>query len=333
MTESMTVSRETGTEKKSDRPILITGGPRSGTTFVGRVFESSNEIFEIYEPFNDEFTYNLDLPSRFFRITDEQTAQFKPRFDRMMSLADRRRRLALLPRGAVDRFRSTKDLAGSLALKKLAQNPSTFLSARRLSIKDPLAFYSSDWIAKHCNAAVIVMLRHPCGVISSFEKLGWDPETPSLVDTPLPLSEGLLDDDIARWRANRDDRIGALILQWKIFAQASLDFHTKHPEWMFVLHRDVCNYPNEMFKLMFEHAELDIDENVGAEIEKLTEGQISGNTNHTQHSLVRNSSLLSTAWKGELSAEVQERILKETEDLWDKVQATFQRFERLPDAN
>ncbi len=38
----------------STAPVLLTGMPRSGTTWVGRVLTADPSVFEVYEPFNPE---------------------------------------------------------------------------------------------------------------------------------------------------------------------------------------------------------------------------------------------------------------------------------------
>lgn len=300
-------------------PILISGCPRSGTTFLGSVFEASKDCFEIYEPFNSDFTYHLDLPSRFYRITPEETPQYRRQVDRLIELSSLSRRLMKLPRGMIDRVRTEKDVPSALALKKCVQNNKRFVSARRVVFKDPIAFFSASWLAETYDADVVLMLRHPGGVISSYLALDWQAETPELIDHMMPETREKLASEIAQWRENPDDRIGELILQWKIFTIETIALAKANPDWHVVSHEHLCDHPEEVFSALFRAFGLDYSEQVQAKI-----AQSTGATNivdpkkHTQHNLNRQSKTLKVSWKKRLDAETLKRIETEAEPLWER---------------
>ncbi|MEZ5945773.1 MAG: sulfotransferase [Hyphomonas sp.] len=323
------------TERKSSSsgPVLITGCPRSGTTFVGSVFEAAPDIFEIYEPFNGAYSYNLNLPGRLFRITDENAAEFRPRLDRMMELASLGKRISMLPHGVWERRKPKKhqELASTLSLKKLYRNPPRFFSGRRLSLKDPMAFFSAEWLARTYDMHVVVMVRHPAGAISSFDQLGWPAETPDIVDYELPLSKGAFDREIAEWRANRGDRLGELILQWKLFTRHTLDLKQLYPHWTFALHEDVCARPDAMFRQMFADAGVPFGPEVEARIRTSTTANAADPNQPIQHRLERNSAALVDSWKTKVPKEQLDRILSETQDLWAETRRELERFPHTED--
>lgn len=305
-------------------PILISGCPRSGTTFCGNIVSKAPEIFEIYEPFNHDFTYHLDLPTKFFRVTAENEAEYKPRIDRLLALSSPAQRWRHLPRGAVERLISKKDMTAALSLKKLAQDRDSFLHATRISIKDPIAFFSADWLARTYGARVVIMCRHPGGVVSSFLNLGWESETKYIVDHPLPLSDGRFDKEIAAWRRNPDDAVGAVILQWKLFTQASLDWHKMHPDWFFCLHDQLCDHPVDLFRAIFKSVDLPFSPKIEAQIRADTgASNIIDPAQHTQHNLRRQSAELKDQWRKRLDPDIANRIVKETEALWDEATRAF----------
>lgn len=298
-------------------PILISGCPRSGTTFLGSVFEASKDCFEIYEPFNSDFTYHLDLPSRFYRIKPEDTAQYRRQVDRLIELSTLSGRLKKLPRGMMDRVRAEKDVPSALALKKCVQNNKRFVSARRVVFKDPIAFFSASWLAKTYDADVVLMLRHPGGVISSYLALDWEAETPELIDHMMPETGETLETEIAQWRANPDDRIGELILQWKIFTIETLALAEANPDWHVVSHEYLCDHPEEVFSTLFRAFGLDYSEQVEAKIaESTAANNIVDPKQHTQHNLNRQSKTLKDSWKKRLDAATIDRIKTEAEPLW-----------------
>lgn len=311
-------------ESMTQAPILISGCPRSGTTFCGSMISKAPEVFEVYEPFNADFTYHLDMPAKFARLTDDNHAELKPRLDRMYDLGDLSTRVSHLPRAAFDRLRTDKDMAAALALKKLVQDRESFLHASRVSVKDPIAFFSAEWLAETYGSRVVMLCRHPGGIVSSFLKLGWEPETKYIVDHPLPLSVGKFDHEIAEWRANPDDRVGAVLLQWKLFTQATLDLHKLHPDWMFCLHHQLCDHPVEVFKEIFASVGLPFTDDVEKNILAHTGASNFVNpTTHTQHSLKREAAKLKDAWRERLDSETVDRIVRETDALWDEAVATF----------
>ena len=306
------------------KPILISGCPRSGTTFCGNVISKSPAVFEVYEPFNNEFTYNFDLPSQFFRITPKNQHAYKPRIDRVLALRGLTDRLSRLPRGAIDRARSNRDMASALALKKLVRDHDSFFHSSRISLKDPLAFFSADWLADVYDADIVMMCRHPGGVVSSYLNLGWEPETQYIVDHPLPLSNGKFDEEIAAWRAAPEDVVGALILQWKIFTQATLDWQKLYPNWVYCLHDQLCDHPLDVLRYIFENIGLPFTDEITAKVLNDTCAEnIVDPAQHTQHNLKRRSCQLKHQWRKRLDADVTKRIERETEALWEEARQAF----------
>ena len=322
--------------ERSNKPILITGCPRSGTTFCGRIISKSDDIFEVYEPFNPDFHYNLNLPTKFHQFTSSNDDAHKKALKSLFDLAHLSKRLSKLPMGSLAGLRFKHSgradrIDHILSLRKLKVESSKFWKANRLSLKDPVAFFSAPWIAKQHDAHVVTLVRHPGGVISSFLKLGWEPETKFIVDNTLPISDGMFKDDIARWRDNPDDIVGALILQWKIFTQATLDYHTLYPEWSFVLHDELCSHPQETFGRIFNNIGLPMTATVRETIKDYTSGQNTVDPKvHNQHMLKRSSADLLNSWKDRLSPEITKRIMLETQELWSQAQSTFAAIEPPP---
>lgn len=312
-------------------PILISGCPRSGTTFLGSVFEASKDCFEIYEPFNSDFTYHLDLPTRFYRITPEETPRYRRQVDRLIELSSLSGRLKKLPRGMMDRMRAEKDVPSALALKKCVQNNKRFVSARRVVFKDPIAFFSASWLAETYDADVVLMLRHPGGVISSYLALDWQAETPELIDHMMPETREKLEAEITQWRATPGDRIGELILQWKIFTIETIALSNANPDWHVVSHEYLCDHPEEVFSTLFRAFGLDYSEQVRAKIAESTgANNIVDPKKHTQHNLNRQSKTLKDSWKKRLDDEVLKRIATEAEPLWEKALCEIKQASLLP---
>lgn len=318
----------------SQSPILITGCPRSGTTFCGKIVSASPDVFEVYEPFNHQFRYNLGLPDKFYRLTAANDTLHQDDFEQLTKLASLSHRLGKLPRASVEYFKyketgKSGDVSALLALKKMTQERASFWPAKRVSFKDPIAFFSSDWIAQEYNSKVVVMVRQPGGVVSSFLSLGWEPETRYIVNHELPVSKGKFDQEIQRWNANPEDIVGSLILQWKIFTQWTLDFQTLYPDWTYVLHDELCLAPQPVFERIFADLSLEMIANVREKISALTsEGNDVNPDQHRQHAHKRASAELLDSWKKRLEPNIIERIQDETNELWTEA---VSRFRSIPD--
>src|SRR5438132_98120 len=61
------------------RPILVSGSPRSGTTWVGKMIAASSSVGYIHEPFNplhDPGTYSATFPQGFIYVSEENETSF-----------------------------------------------------------------------------------------------------------------------------------------------------------------------------------------------------------------------------------------------------------------
>ncbi|MFV0633111.1 sulfotransferase family protein [Demequina sp.] len=323
------------TAAAAQRPIVVTGCPRSGTTWVGSTVGASSEVFYLYEPFNDQAPHPLDVSERYLYVPPDAPADAVADIPTLVQMGAMRERVAAggramrLGRG----FRT--DLPAHLAARELRHSPSAFVTARRTLFKDPLAFFAAEWLAARHDALVVMMVRHPAGMISSYVKLEWPCEVDSLL-----RQEGLSDrftapltDQIDAWRADPEDRLGGLILQWSIFAHAALALREEHPDWLYMSHENVCEDPVPQFTALYEYLGLRwtpaLERKV---IEDSTAAQVDP-TRHTQHQLQRDSKALAGAWKSRLSADDRARIEAETGDLWARLSSLAWRTgEPLPHA-
>src|SRR5450755_544441 len=79
--------------RPAHRPlILITGSPRSGTTWVGDVLQQCPGMMLLTEPFNPDLSQrparvcNIRFGEWFVYVTDDNEGQFEPAIRRMLEL-------------------------------------------------------------------------------------------------------------------------------------------------------------------------------------------------------------------------------------------------------
>src|SRR5688500_1112080 len=131
----------------STRPILITGCPRSGTTWLGSTVGASKDVIYVYEPFNDDAHHHLRLPARCLYLTDASGEPYRESVGALLGLGELSSRTCASARSLMPWHRECDDLAATLALRELVKRPRKFMRARRVCLKDPLAFFSAEWLS------------------------------------------------------------------------------------------------------------------------------------------------------------------------------------------
>ena len=145
------------------KPVLVTGAPRSGTTWIGQMLASAAELNYIHEPFNPAWQIAESICNKRFDqfftyiCEDNETEYILPIKQMVQGKYDWK--LGLL------RSNSIKDI------KKHLHNWRTFYKHRKAGgvplIKDPIALMSAEWLADRFNINIVVIIRHPCAFVSS----------------------------------------------------------------------------------------------------------------------------------------------------------------------
>lgn len=276
----------------------------------------------MYEPFNSDAPNNLGIAQRFLHITAENAAQYAESVRSLYDLADWKTRVPRGVRAVLARRGFEAEPADVLARQMLIQTPATFLRASRICFKDPLAFFASEWFAETLGTKIVVMLRHPAGVISSYLKLGWSPEVEALLQQPSIEKRflGGMRREIDAYQRNQDDPLQGHILQWKIFAHAALQLRQAHPDWLFVRHEDLCRDPLEQFRAICDYADIPWTSRLRRKIRRdSSERNEVDAAEAVQHAHRRASSGLANVWQDRLQSETIDRITQETADLWGKM--------------
>lgn len=161
--------------------MLVTGIPRSGTTWLARrLAESPHTSMPGREPMNPrgrQFALGGALSSWVRRV------EFAP-----AEAAVLRRCYAGREPRAFSRY-GIRQWAAPL--------PST-----QVVIKDPFALLSLRAIHDVTGATPVLLYRHPAAVLASYRRMGWTADTAELGDlgAPAPKGEGDVEAMIAMWR-------------------------------------------------------------------------------------------------------------------------------------
>lgn len=234
------------------RPILITGAHRSGSTWVGEMVGKSDEVCYIFEPFNKNFgpgicreAFHLWYPY----VTEANQGDYRYCIGETLAF-----RFHL--------WRELRSLRTKSQVRLLGENFFRFIQGRRKGqrplFKDPIAFFSADWLARTFDFQVVVLIRHPAAFASSLKRLKWDFPfedlliQPSLVEGPLrPFKE-----EIEAAAQNPPGIIEQAALLWKFIYSLIPEYRQQHPDWIFLRHEDISLDPPGAFADLFKKLDL-----------------------------------------------------------------------------
>ncbi len=230
--------------------IFVTGAPRSGTTFVGKVLSMAPSVDYIHEPFNPD----CGIPG-----VDQRFAYVDPDagdpawVERVSDLMTYRTRLrtGYYPEDTPSR-RMIKAIVGSRGpfYYRLARlNP----IGRHVVLKDPIGCLLTEFLARRFSMRPVVMIRHPAAFASSYKRLGWTPQLQALRQQP-----GLVDRYFADSRLLREtgNRVADAARLWAAIHTVLADQLERNPDWVVLRHEDLNASPIETFAGLYAHLEL-----------------------------------------------------------------------------
>ncbi|MDB5333202.1 MAG: hypothetical protein JWP03_4353 [Phycisphaerales bacterium] len=238
------------------RLILITGSPRSGTTWVGDVLRRCSRTMLLMEPFNPDLSSrvarvcNFQFREWYMYVTNENAAEFTAPIRRMLEL-----RHETLPRlRASKSLKDVIDVSAAAARFGLSR-----LTAQTSIMKDPIALLSSQWLASQFGARVVILIRHPAAVVSSFKRLKLCVDIPGLLRQPLLMRDLLapMEAELSDFARVEHDIVDMAAMLWKALYFAVLRFRERHSDWLFLRHEDLSQDPVGGFEDICRHVGLD----------------------------------------------------------------------------
>lgn len=245
-------------------PILVTGAHRSGSTWVGQMVAACPRVGYIDEPFNLHHRPGVcaaRFEHWFTYVTDENAAGYEHALARTLAFS-------YDASAELEALRTPKDVA------RMARDWSRFayhhLRGSRPLMKDPIAFFSAEWLAERFGMDVVVLVRHPAAFVSSLSRVGWWHDFRHFLEQPLLMRDllGPYEQEI-RAHAGREQEnlIVHAALLWKIIYGTALRYREQHPDWIFVRHEDLSRRPVTEFRTLYERLGLPFSQQSKALIE------------------------------------------------------------------
>ncbi len=294
-----------------NKPILVTGAHRSGTTWVGKILSLYPTITYIEEPFN----YQYGILSRknlikipFPYITDKNGNKYFNALKRILYFDNLHSEYA-------PHHIYSKGVSTLFALRRILYF--RFFSSQQIRAlnKDPLALFAAEWLEKAFNMKVVITIRHPAGFASSLKRLNWRFDFKPFLQQK-ELMEDYLGPFEEEMRMPNKDIIYESALLWKCLYYVVDKYRQRHPDWIFIRHEDLCRNPVKEFGNLYNRLKLPFSYKIR---EKIKEYSSFHNPieppNNEVHYLKRNSRSLTKQWKRRLTKEEIKRIRDITGEL------------------
>jgi hypothetical protein len=232
--------------------LLVTGMPRTATSWVGKMLEASGALVYVNEPLNPQHppgrspgVLRADVTHAFQYISAHNERVWLPAFQdtvrlRFHPLAELRRN-----HGPYDLLRTLKYTAG-FGLGRLR--------GRRALLDDPYAVFAAPWLARRVGCQVVVTVRDPVATVSSWRRLGWTPRLAELLAQPALVRDRLArfaPDLEAALAADGDDGVGPASLLWRVIYGTVAAYRQELPGLEVVRHEDLSADPVPAFRSLY----------------------------------------------------------------------------------
>lgn len=238
---------------KFDKWIFVTGAPRSGTSFVGSILSWPWSVDQIFEP-TDPVVGMAGIDRRYIYLRPHARDD---RYARLLncifeydiayrcpppapgdSWITRGRKRLLGPRGAFH-----------LRLARL--NPFHECAV----IKDPDGCLLTEYLAVNYGVRPVICVRHPTAFVASYLHHGFPWDLPELAGQPA-LIEDYFHGDASMFDVDPDDRVAGAAVLWLALNRVLLEQRDRHPDWLVVVHEELCRAPVATFHTLFDQLDL-----------------------------------------------------------------------------
>ena len=226
------------------KPILVTGSHASGSTWVGKMIALSSSVGYIKEPFNLEHRLGIcsaEFERWFTYISQENELLFYEDIKQTINFSYNLK-------AEIESVKSLRDIL------RLARDYSNFyrykFSRARPLLKDPIAVFSAEWLAKKFDMDVVILVRHPAAFVSSFKKKNWKFDFSHFTKQPLLMEQYLypFKAEIIEAASKEYDAVEQASLLWKLIYFVVTKYYNSHQDWLFIKHEDISLNPIQEFQ-------------------------------------------------------------------------------------
>lgn len=230
-------------------PVLVTGLPRSGTSWTGKMLAAGGELVYVNEPLNPQHppgqcpgVLNAQVTHRFQYICPDNDETWLPAFADTVALRYRFR-------AELRRNRSPYDLA------RMVRYGTAFtlgrLTGRRALLDDPFALFSAGWFAERLGCRVVILLRDPVSFVGSWQRLGWTIYFHELLEQPLLIRDHPHLEEL-RPLVGCQDRVAKAVALWRAARTVAAALAARHPGILLARYEDLAADPLRGFRRLYD---------------------------------------------------------------------------------
>jgi len=176
------------------------------------------------------------------------------------------------------------------------------IEKRRPLLKDPMAFFSAEWLASAFDMQIVVIIRHPAAFAGSLKIANWRfpfshlLRQRELVETKLRRFK----DQIELFAAKEKPIVEQAALLWNMIYSANLHYQADHPDWLFIRHEDLSLNPEKGFQNVYHCLDLNFTDIIKQKIFEYS-GSHNPNERIKAGSVRRNSVTNMKTWRQRLT--------------------------------
>jgi hypothetical protein len=293
---------------RDGRPIVVTGAPRSGSTFVGNVLASAPGVGYVHEPFNNEFgLVGVERNFPYVWAGAPHEATYRRLVDDLLAGKARFRTPPdYVPRPGLPARERLRDAVARPLVRSRANFMYTRTKldprARRYLLKDPFACFSLEWLHRSVGTDAVVLLRHPAAYVDSMLRMGWAPSLDDLRGQPELLARfPTIGELVADRPGGPLTVVESHAVWWVAIYSVLLAFADANPAMVVVRHEDLALEPVDRFAALFSQLDLELTDRVRRGIAERTgvERVVSGSEQRV-HVLRRDSASAVRRWRERL---------------------------------
>lgn len=287
---------------KDHNMILVTGYPRSGTSWIGKVLGFSEDVTYYYEPDNEHnsllgYIYKQQLHRFPYIQADEEANGLLHIFNKTIKdqyIYDYARiSLTIKKLFNVNLVTSEKEVKKKCLLFENTKNSNLVLPlGQRLStetikilyttfahftsynkhrklplIKSVHSMLALPYLQNNIKSKVIIILRHPAAIVASNLRLN----NPDIFRNFLTQKNLVIDylqpymQELTKLKDPIERAAAQIAITYYVIKKQIVD----NPEWIVVQHENFCQQPVNSFKDLYEKVDLTWSDNISERIKKL----------------------------------------------------------------
>ena len=298
---------------RRNRVIMVSGCPRSGTTWVGRVLATAPDTAYVLEPFNlvRADMFQLPLTHWYQRVEGADADEIEGRFNDIFA--------GKVTAPSDVRWVDYVCHPLTAARQSFAWHRDRWKArhAQRFIVKDPIALLSAEWFHDAFDATPILTVRHPAAVVSSIMLKGWKPDYRDLFQQESVVGDFFANDPIVD---EPESYHPANVLEnacqlWRLLHKVILAYRVRHPDWVVVRHEDLSARPTTAFAELFSQLDVPYNQSTQDYVVRSTTGNHAPHASIPTNDVQRDSRRAVTVWKERLSADEIARIRRLTDDV------------------